>query len=53
MPSSPRKPKSGFGCEPQLLAELRNDLPGNSVAHGRSESAAISRDKLMAAKAQN
>lgn len=34
-------------AEKPLLAELRNDLPGNSIAVGRSEKGAISHDKLM------
>lgn len=35
------------GIEPELLKLLRNDLPGNSIAIGRSEKGAISHDKLM------
>jgi hypothetical protein len=34
-------------AEAPLLADLRNDLPGNSIAIGRSEKHAISHDKLM------
>lgn len=34
-------------AEKPLLNELRNDLPGNSIAVGRSEKGAISHDKLM------
>jgi phosphatidylserine/phosphatidylglycerophosphate/cardiolipin synthase-like enzyme len=34
-------------AEVPLLADLRNDLPGNSIAVGRSEKHAISHDKLM------
>ena len=34
-------------AEKPLLALLRNDLPGNSIAVGRSERGAISHDKLM------
>lgn len=33
--------------EDELLALLRNDLPGNSIAIGRSEGHDISHDKLM------
>ncbi|HUO72283.1 MAG TPA: phospholipase D-like domain-containing protein [Solirubrobacteraceae bacterium] len=34
-------------AEVPLLQDLRNDLPGNSIAIGRSEKGAISHDKLM------
>lgn len=34
-------------AEKPLLADLRNDLPGNSIAVGRSARGAISHDKLM------
>ena len=34
-------------AEKPLLNELRNELPGNSIAVGRSEKGAISHDKLM------
>jgi hypothetical protein len=34
-------------AEKPLLEELQNDLPGNSIAVGRSEKGAISHDKLM------
>ncbi len=39
--------EAGTAAEKPLLSELRNDLPGNSIAVGRSEKGAISHDKLM------
>jgi phosphatidylserine/phosphatidylglycerophosphate/cardiolipin synthase-like enzyme len=33
--------------EKELLEQLRNDLPGNSIAIGRAKTGAISHDKLM------
>jgi hypothetical protein len=33
--------------EKEILEKLRNDLPGNSIAIGRSQRGAISHDKLM------
>lgn len=39
--------EAGTPAEKPLLSELRNDLPGNSIAIGRSEKNAISHDKLM------
>jgi phosphatidylserine/phosphatidylglycerophosphate/cardiolipin synthase-like enzyme len=39
--------ESGVKIEAELLKLLRNDLPGNSIAIGRSEKKAISHDKLM------
>jgi phosphatidylserine/phosphatidylglycerophosphate/cardiolipin synthase-like enzyme len=38
--------EAGVKIEKELLALLRNDLPGNSIAIGRSEKHAISHDKL-------
>ncbi len=39
--------EAGVKIEEELLALLRNDLPGNSIAVGRSEKKAISHDKLL------
>jgi hypothetical protein len=39
--------EAGVKIEAELLALLRNDLPGNSIAIGRSEKHAISHDKLV------
>jgi phosphatidylserine/phosphatidylglycerophosphate/cardiolipin synthase-like enzyme len=39
--------EAGGKLESELLALLKNDLPGNSIAIGRSEKHAISHDKLM------
>ncbi len=39
--------EAGVKIEAELLALLRNDLPGNSIAVGRSEKHAISHDKLL------
>ena len=39
--------ESKTGVEPELLELLKNDLPGNSIAIGRSEKHAISHDKLL------
>ena len=39
--------QAGGQAEKPLLAKLRNDLPGNSIAIGRSEKGKISHDKLM------
>lgn len=39
--------EAGGKLESELLSLLKNDLPGNSIAIGRSEKHAISHDKLM------
>lgn len=39
--------EAGGKVETELLKLLRNDLPGNSIAIGRSEKHAISHDKLL------
>jgi phosphatidylserine/phosphatidylglycerophosphate/cardiolipin synthase-like enzyme len=39
--------EAGGKVETELLKLLRNDLPGNSIAVGRSEKHAISHDKLL------
>jgi phosphatidylserine/phosphatidylglycerophosphate/cardiolipin synthase-like enzyme len=39
--------QAGGKSEKALLERLRNDLPGNSIAVGRSERGDISHDKLM------
>jgi phosphatidylserine/phosphatidylglycerophosphate/cardiolipin synthase-like enzyme len=39
--------EAGVKLEAELLKLLKNDLPGNSIAIGRSEKHAISHDKLM------
>jgi phosphatidylserine/phosphatidylglycerophosphate/cardiolipin synthase-like enzyme len=39
--------EAGGKTEKALLEKLRNDLPGNSIAIGRSERSDISHDKLM------
>jgi phosphatidylserine/phosphatidylglycerophosphate/cardiolipin synthase-like enzyme len=39
--------EAGVKIEAELLKLLRNDLPGNSIAIGRSEKHAISHDKLV------
>jgi len=39
--------EAGGKLESELLALLKNDLPGNSISIGRSEKHAISHDKLM------
>ena len=39
--------EAGVKIEAELLKLLRNDLPGNSIAIGRSEKHAISHDKLL------
>lgn len=39
--------QAGGRAESELLALLRNDLNGNSIAVGRSQKGAISHDKLM------
>lgn len=39
--------EAGGKLESELLKLLKNDLPGNSIAIGRSEKHAISHDKLM------
>jgi phosphatidylserine/phosphatidylglycerophosphate/cardiolipin synthase-like enzyme len=39
--------EAGGKLESELLTLLKNDLPGNSIAIGRSEKHAISHDKLM------
>jgi phosphatidylserine/phosphatidylglycerophosphate/cardiolipin synthase-like enzyme len=39
--------EAGVKVEAELLKLLRNDLPGNSIAIGRSEKHAISHDKLL------
>jgi phosphatidylserine/phosphatidylglycerophosphate/cardiolipin synthase-like enzyme len=39
--------EAGVKIEAELLKLLRNDLPGNSIAIGRSEKKAISHDKLL------
>ncbi len=39
--------EAGVKIEKELLELLRNDLPGNSIAIGRSEKKAISHDKLL------
>jgi phosphatidylserine/phosphatidylglycerophosphate/cardiolipin synthase-like enzyme len=39
--------EAGVEIEAELLKLLRNDLPGNSIAIGRSEKHAISHDKLL------
>lgn len=39
--------QAGGKLEAELLAQLHNDLPGNSIAIGQSEDHAISHDKLM------
>lgn len=39
--------EAGVGSEPEILAMLKNDLKGNSIAIGRSEGGDISHDKLM------
>lgn len=39
--------EAGAGIEPELLALLKHDIPGNSIAIGQSDKHAISHDKLM------
>lgn len=39
--------EAGVKIEAELLALLKNELPGNSIAVGRSEKHAISHDKLL------
>jgi hypothetical protein len=39
--------QAGGKVEKELLQLLQNDIPGNSIAIGRSEKGAISHDKLM------
>ncbi|HSR94697.1 MAG TPA: phospholipase D-like domain-containing protein, partial [Solirubrobacterales bacterium] len=39
--------EAGVGSEPEILAKLKNDLKGNSIAIGRSAGGDISHDKLM------
>lgn len=41
------KSQAGGKAEKKLLEDLRNDMPGNSIAIGHSEKGAISHDKLM------
>ena len=39
--------EAGVGSEPKILAMLKNELKGNSIAIGRSQGGDISHNKLM------